>query len=225
MKNLRNLFVCLFVVCSLKAIAQSENFIQLSGGLSLAAGDLISNGASNTGYSVSALFQSKMPRKKHLGFVAMVRTQSFKIDPARFTTGGGIMSSTSYDISSLLVGAMWSFELNKNIYFEPRAMIGAAISQSPSITGTPGNYIYITNSATDTAPALALGTNFRFDVTKRVSMFMNFDYFITRPKFQSTSYILPDYNAPPWIIPSTEYHSSVQQLDSFNFSVGIGYRF
>ncbi|MGY6561680.1 MAG: hypothetical protein ACXITV_06205 [Luteibaculaceae bacterium] len=83
--------------------------------------------------------------------------------------------------------------LNK-IHFQPRALIGVANSVSPenhvAVFDRSIDFSAVSNrkSATTTSFAYLLGAGFKFEISDRIGILADFDYFESEPKFKNVEF-------------------------------------
>lgn len=215
----------LFSMLGTLACLGQGSSLQVSIGASMPVNQFKNRSAAMTGLSGTISFQQALKSRKYLGVNVLARIQSYQVNNAMLpaATGGSlygtsIISSENWSTTSLMVGPMWSFKLNENIYFEPRALVGYTISQSPRIDAisATGAGVFVASSTGNSVSTL-VGANFRFDAGKRVSIFLNLDSFYTQPMLQSTTTTV---NPDNYLL-----NSATTQIFSLNASCGVGYRF
>jgi hypothetical protein len=211
------------LVCTVSCLGQDRS-VQVAIGGSFPV-DQFKRNAAKTGITGAISFQHQLKYRKYLGINVLVRVQSYQVDNNKLSGAFNDALYATYNVSgkswtatSVMVGPMWSFKLNHNIYFEPRVLIGYTRTLSPDIEGNAGfgGRVSMVSLPANSVSTL-VGANFRFDAGKRVSLFVNIDSFYAKPTLEwATTRTNPS---------SFSFFNNSTQLFTVNTTFGVGYRY
>jgi len=128
------------------------------------------------------------------------------------------LETEAWSSGSLMGGLLVSFPFNK-IDFDIKGLIGFSSSTIPNIivNASDGfNTVEIKQNEADAmALAINLGAGFRYNVSEKMALTLNMDYFTTKPEFEVAT--TSDFGF-------SSNDKIKQAMNMLNFSFGIGYR-
>lgn len=146
-------------------------------------------------------------------------------NPMEVTTVG--VESNSYSLGGLLTGIYGSFPIANKISFEPRLLAGISGVSLPAMTidvYESGAKIisFIREHSTTVAFSYNIGAGTVFDVSKKVKLMINVDFFAAKAEWNDVQEISIGH-----ISDETEiyYYDYDQNFGTVNVSTGIGFKF
>gem|GEM_PF-574458 len=213
------------------------------------------SGSAKLGATLDISYQYKIT--KLLGIAGLLRTQmngtSTDAQATNLKTQTGInwnLESSSWLSGSALVGFTFGIPITENFSIETRAMSGYSRIAAPDVTASSDSFSFEFKSATG-AFSYLLGGGFRYNLSERLCVMANVDYFNAQAEFSNMDVTLkhrtnasinplsPNVNTGlPLIdnLPLTnnstirdkrelENRSFTQSIETLNFTVGVGLRF
>ncbi len=205
--------IVFFLAASVSAHAQTNEMVEvqpkksmwqltIGGGVSMPVGALaktdysatdagFSGSGANTGILGSYYF------RKHLSFNALLSYQGFSFKGAQGLVDGykedfGVDSCTvavkgRNSVLSFLVGATYTIDVVKKLHVDVRGLLGVSSAR------LAGHDVFLEDSESGNfaqSPATAIafsaqaGAAIRYDLTKRLGVAVNADYFFSKPSFE-----------------------------------------
>jgi opacity protein-like surface antigen len=128
------------------------------------------------------------------------------------------VESEAWSSGALMGGLLVSFPSDQ-VDFDIKALIGYSTSTIPNIDVTASDGFSIAtikqNEASTLAFAVNLGAGLRYNVSEKIALTLNLDYFSTKPEFEVST--TSNFGA-------SSNDDIEQQMNMMNISFGIGYR-
>ncbi|MBM3418446.1 MAG: hypothetical protein FJY17_05930 [Bacteroidetes bacterium] len=243
------LFLTFHLLLTSKGISQDDDrkgFTSINLGVSIPTGNYGSTDFNNSeaGYATTGLvidytFGHKI--SKNLGVSAILRSQANGVDVGVYAQGlanylgaSNPSESTSvrvkssvYSLGGLLAGIYGTFPIANKLSFEPRAMVGFSAATLPSMTteafesGTKLT-TFIQEQASTVAFSYIIGTGVKLNVSKRICVLLNLDFYAAKAKWENVQVIGIGH-----ITGTTEirYFDYNHNFGTVNISTGLGFRF
>jgi hypothetical protein len=196
------------------SFAQSDDLILVFGGFSAPIGDFHSSegGGAKLGPDYGFILQHRFKKENPIALAFKFRSQLFKLseDAMNLVAQGRLTSVTQWKATSFLVGPLWVLFFDKNVFFEPRLMVGYLHGISPQVNSFGRGPV--DSSSSGSLVGLA-GCDLRFDIKERLSLVGSMDFAFAQPSFDLTSRGIPMPNG-----------NIGQPMHTFNFEIGLGYR-
>ena len=244
-----SLLLTVFFVSTVKSFSQDNDrkgFASINLGFSIPVGNFASNNfnSGEAGYATTGVFSeitfSHKIRPK-FGITATSRGQANGVDVgayaqdlANYFGSGNPSGNTSvsvessvYSLSGIMAGLYGSFIIANKFSFEPRVLIGFSTATLPAMTITTYESktkltTFVSEHATSVAFSYIIGAGARYDLSKKICMMLNADFYSTNAEWDNVQEIGIGH-----ITGDTEinYYDFGQKFRSFNISTGLGFRF
>ena len=243
------LFCSVFFILTTKGLTQDNNrkgFTSISFGVSIPTGNFHSNDFNNihAGYARAgfvsdiSLGYNILPK---LGIIAVSRGQingldldDYAFDLTNYFDSGKPSSNTSvsvessaYSLSGLMAGIYGSFQIKNKLFFEPRILFGISTATLPAMTTKTYSSstlltTFVREQATSFAFAYMMGLGAKFNLSNRICLLFNTDFYSAKAKWENVQEIGIGH-----VTGKTEinYYNFKQNFGTFNISSGLGFRF
>lgn len=223
------LFVVVYTTQFFVGKAQDKGYIAISLGGSLPLGDYAKNSYDNSvsgdkmgagfatfGMVADLSFNYKLTSQFGLLGQIGVITNGIDKDAYDKYLGSAVEINKSWSSAKVLIGVNYSFSMNKNLYVEPRVLIGILNVSAPEIWSSMSK----NTSSSAVGFSYDIGVGARYNINNAVCLMGGIDYLGT-----GTNEIKGDVEVSG--IGGNKYTSSYtmkQALSMINISVGVGYR-
>ena len=224
--------VIVIISCIMYSYAQGQKgYIGISAGPNLPVGEYASTdfssdaaGWAKLGVNIDISFAYQFG-EGNLGIAALLRGQVNPTDAQAmedfynnsFSGANWTVNGESWKLGGLLLGGYGSFPISEKTSFDTRVMAGFLNSALPSFTVTATNDgstgWYKHESVTAISFAYLAGVGLKFDISPKLYLLTNVDYWASNPKFKDVKITASDG--------TTSTDSFEPGIGSFSVSVGI----
>lgn len=211
--------------------SQDKGYISLSYRVNVPTGDFGSSDITNAGAGFAEVGSGgnlcfAYLLGKNYGISALTRGTTNPLNASTILELFSVYGVTSVSYSdwtsgAYMVGGYGSFPLSTTINFEVKPMIGILSINSPHTIYEGENGLWIEQvSASASSFAFLLDAGLRFNVSKRICLLADMDYFYSSPDFTTSTYYQSNSVSPSYS--TTKF---TQHVGGFDFMGGVGWRF
>jgi hypothetical protein len=137
------------------------------------------------------------------------------------------VQSSVYSLGGMLVGLNGSFPIEKNIKFEPYALIGLSTATLPSMMVESFYYQNKMNSiyqeqATTNSFSYIIGASAKLNLSEQICLLLNLDYYASKAEWNNVRVITVGHVSRTTEVRNYRYE---QKFSTINLSGGVGFRF